>query len=78
MSFPKTKDPTCDKFKKKYLILRRTLDISSLFFFALLWVPNFLLATFNARLSFPTFNSSVILFSYGANPATSRIKLLTK
>lgn len=46
-----------------YLILRRTLDISSRFFFALLWVPNFLLATFSARLSFPTLRSSVIRFS---------------
>ena len=52
-------------FKKgyKYLILRRTLDISSLFRLALLWVPNFLLATLRALLSLPTLRSSVILFS---------------
>ncbi|KAF9668377.1 hypothetical protein SADUNF_Sadunf15G0122300 [Salix dunnii] len=61
-----------------YLILRRTLDISSRFFLALLCVPSFLLATFKARLSLPTLRSSVILFSYGAKPATSLIKLLTK
>uniref|UniRef100_A0A2P2KIT2 60S ribosomal protein L36 n=1 Tax=Rhizophora mucronata TaxID=61149 RepID=A0A2P2KIT2_RHIMU len=60
------------------LIFRRTSDISSRFFLALLCVPNFLLATFKARLSLPTFKSSVILFSYGAKPATSLIKLLTK
>lgn len=60
------------------LIFRSTLDISSRFFLALLWVPNLLFATFNALLSLPTFKSSVILFSQGAKPATSRIIFLTK
>jgi len=49
--------------QEAYLILRRTLDISSRFLLALLCVPSFLLATFKARLSLPTLRSSVILFS---------------
>lgn len=34
--------------------------------------PTFFFATFSARLSKPTFNSSVMRRSYGARPATSR------
>ncbi len=58
-------------------ILRRTVVISSLLRLARKWVPSFFLATLSARLSFPTLSSSVILFSYGANPTTSLISLRT-
>ena len=40
-------------------------------------VRAFFLATFSARLSLPTFSSSITRFSYGAKPATSRISSRT-
>merc|ERR1719329_1751533 len=50
--------------------------ISSLFFLPRLWVPRRFLASFNERFwvpAEPIFSSSIMRFSYGAKPTTSRI-----